>query len=177
MEGIKLNIGAGLAGKTELPDYTTVDADESTKPDWVARCWDLPWEDQSAIAVESRHLFEHLTLMEAKQTMAEWSRVLRKGGTLTIECPDMSKCLMMIQSQEPEQLKFGLMGLYGDPAGILGMSRYNSFQQHKWAWNPETLSQLMEFYDFVDIKLEPVVQDWRCRGKYDRDMRLKGIKA
>jgi len=50
----------------------------------------IPCPDESAAAVYSSHMIEHLDRAEARVFLAEARRVLRPGGVLRIAAPDLS---------------------------------------------------------------------------------------
>ncbi|MNK04979.1 putative S-adenosylmethionine-dependent methyltransferase [compost metagenome] len=50
---------------------------------------DLPVADNSVDEVLNEHLAEHIPFKDEKQFWAESFRVLKKGGVLTVETPDM----------------------------------------------------------------------------------------
>lgn len=173
MGTVKLYIGSG---KDRLAGFTRLDVDESVKPDVVCPAWKLPYESGTVTEIECRHLFEHLTLFEAKKTLQEWVRVLKPDGRLNLELPNLARSMEMIQSGKTEEVFYGFVGIYGWPDAIKGFAGYNQFQQHKWGWTPETLTDLMTTYGFKDIEEEPVKQVNRKASKYNRDMRLTGVK-
>ena len=48
----------------------------------------LPFADDSADEILCRQVFEHLSIREARQCLAEFNRVLKAGGVLRIDVPD-----------------------------------------------------------------------------------------
>jgi predicted SAM-dependent methyltransferase len=69
-------------------------------------------KDESVDEILAEHLLEHLTFYEAQRALAEWYRVLIRGGVLTIEVPD-------------------LLGLC---RAFVGASEYQRFQSNKGHW-------------------------------------------
>ncbi len=47
--------------------------------------------DGSIDYIESHHMIEHLSFVEAAGAVAEWSRVLKPGGYLVLTCPDLGR--------------------------------------------------------------------------------------
>jgi 2-polyprenyl-3-methyl-5-hydroxy-6-metoxy-1,4-benzoquinol methylase len=54
----------------------------------VTSSYELPFEDNSFDVVTSWHVIEHVR--DVRETLVEWTRVLRDGGILAIETPDAS---------------------------------------------------------------------------------------
>jgi predicted SAM-dependent methyltransferase len=83
---IRLNIGCG---SKPLPGWVNIDrvplAPGVTTDIDVT---DLPYPDASVDAVLAEHVFEHFSFAEEGLVWHEMARVLRPGGTLTLEVPD-----------------------------------------------------------------------------------------
>jgi len=71
---IKLNIGAG---STVIEGFTPIDRKLGSE------AYPLPFPDGSVSEIRASHILEHFTFGEAQKAMAEWSRVLKPGGTLS----------------------------------------------------------------------------------------------
>ena len=52
----------------------------------------LPFDDETADEIYAKHLIEHLTLKQWERVLPDWVRVLKHGGRMVIECPDILKC-------------------------------------------------------------------------------------
>ncbi len=48
------------------------------------------FDNVSIDLIECHHMIEHLSFEDASRAIAEWSRVLKKGGYLIITCPDIT---------------------------------------------------------------------------------------
>lgn len=49
----------------------------------------LPYKDGEIDNIYTSHLLEHFSLKEAQSALVEWKRVLKEGGRLVINVPDM----------------------------------------------------------------------------------------
>jgi len=70
----------------------------------------LPWADASVEAVLAEHLFEHFSFAEEQLVWREVARVLRPGGTLTIEVPDFEWVCATFLAAEDEWRDFYQVG-------------------------------------------------------------------
>lgn len=145
--------------------WCNIDVDQRSTADIVAPAWELPFDDESVDVIESRHMFEHLTPYQAGQSLGEWRRVLRVGGRLAIECPDVLKSAEMIL--DDSRRHEGLIGIYGLPG-----EPYTPFQSHRWGWSPTSLSELLAKSGFEFRGFEDPCQTWRPATRMGRDMRV-----
>ena len=155
---MKLNLGSGCRN---LPDYTNIDIDP--RADVQADLRQLPFENESADEIVAIHVIEHFYRWEVVDVLKEWSRVLKPGGRLVLECPDLAKILRNILSGGPERMT--LMGLYGDP-------KYRSpIMTHKWAYTHQMLRHVVEEAGFKNV-----TDAWPQYHHSVRDMRLEATK-
>jgi predicted SAM-dependent methyltransferase len=81
---LRLNVGAG---KTPLDGYVSVDkyVGDGVKADMG----DLPYPDGAVDAIFCAHALEHVPFGDTDGVLAEFLRVLRPGGELTVVVPNM----------------------------------------------------------------------------------------
>ena len=86
---MKLHIG----GQQAHPDWKIFDVENRPEVDFVGDAGDLSqFEDDSIDAIYCSHVLEHFhhsLYNEMVFTLAEWHRVLKKGGELLISVPDL----------------------------------------------------------------------------------------
>lgn len=171
----KLHLGCG---RKKRGGWINIDADKGVNPDIVADVKSLKmFENNSIDVIECCHLIEHLTYKDATDALKEWFRVLKKGGTLLLETPDLYRCVEMIYNKEPDEaFRYALIGIYG--GGYLpDESRMDSvFQLHKSGWTSDSLTDHLKRVGFTKIEKVPITQTWRKASKYNRDMRLECVK-
>jgi len=153
---LKLNIGCG---PHPLPGYQNIDLYHSAA-DVKAPADKLPYKDNSVIEILAEHLIEHLTFYEFNKAMAEWHRVLKSGGVLTLECPDLlGLCKQFVNGNEYQRYtthngQWPLIAhFYGHQRGgnageILG-------QVHKSGYTEEHLRFVLEGLGYTDIQFVP----------------------
>ncbi|MBU1046176.1 methyltransferase domain-containing protein [Patescibacteria group bacterium] len=170
---VKLNLGC--CDKQDR-GWINIDIDKKFNPDILDDVTVLScFKDNCADEIKSAHLIEHLTYEDTLKAFKNWFRVLKKGGILSIECPNLDKCIDMIRSEEDsEKIRLGFVGIFGDPWAI---KKYGILHSHKHGWNPKTLRVELKNIGFVDIKEVKIEETYRyCNQKYERDMRILAKK-
>ena len=170
--GPKLHLGCGdklLAG------YINVDAvaRAGVTPDVVCDIRDLKaFQDRYAEEILAVHVIEHFFRWEVDALLKEWLRVLRPGGRMVIECPNLvSACERYLDLEkeighgesEPQRT---MWVFYGDPRWK------DPLMTHRWGYSPEGLAQLMRSVGLVNVRQEPA----QFKLREPRDMRLVGEK-
>lgn len=169
----KLNLGCG---DKILPGYINVDVVESRRgfsPDVVCDLHRLtPFEDDSVDEILSVHVIEHFWRWEVLGVLKEWVRVLKPGGFMILECPNLLSAAAELLKNPVAGAGPGPEGqrtmwvLYGDPAWE------DPYMIHRWGYTPESLGQLMEEAGLVDVMQEPA----QFKLREPRDMRVVGQK-
>ena len=172
-ELVKLHLGCG---KDKRTGWINVDAQAELAPDLVASVDALPTiPDASVDVIEANHLFEHLTLATARRALAEWARVLKPGGELYLELPDLEACIRILgKHHDKHGIDLGLIGIYGWPPDI---EAEGVPQMHKWGWTRATLSQELRVAGFGEVEFGPITQSWRPAAKFGRDLRLRAVRG
>lgn len=171
---IRLNLGCG---DKILPGFVNVDlVDEraGNKPDVQCDIRDLHvFSDNYADEVMTVHVIEHFYYWEAAEVLKEWVRVLKKGGKMIIECPNLlSACEEVLKNPDgatgpgPEGQRT-MWVFYGDPQWK------DPLMCHKWLYTPKSLAKLMTECGLTEIRQEPA----QFKLREPRDMRLVGVKA
>ena len=112
---VRLHIGCGA---NTLPGWINIDS--------VARLLgvitdldvtDLPYADGAVDAVLAEHVLEHLSFAEEAQAWRELARVLRAGGTLTLEVPDFEWVCTTFLAANDDWREFYVVGATDHYAG------------------------------------------------------------
>ncbi|MDA8130324.1 MAG: methyltransferase domain-containing protein [Elusimicrobia bacterium] len=85
-KGIRLNLGCGY---NRLEGWLNADASPYSAADRVMEAQDLEFGASSVEEVKALQLVEHLGFFRTKYFLSECWRVLKPGGRLTIETPDV----------------------------------------------------------------------------------------
>lgn len=124
----------------------------------------LPFPDEYADEVMAIHVIEHFYVWEVFDVLKEWIRVLKPGGELIIECPNLMKAVeYMNNGITNPQLTW--WPLYGDPA------HKDPLMCHKWGYTPASLAAVMK-----KMGLDPERKMAQYHLKERRDMRFVGKK-
>ncbi len=137
---MKLNIGCG---KKYKEGFINIDAYDSTVADKIMPAYDLKFHSNSVYEIESLQIIEHLGLFNAIYALSEWFRVLKPGGSLIIETPNLEKSFKKFISGNLKTRKNILTWIYGvESKGML----------HKFCFPEELLEDQLKKIGFVDLK-------------------------
>jgi len=155
---IKLNLGCG---KKLLDGYINVDAIErdGCKPEVIADVTNLDsvFSDNYADEILSVHVIEHVYYWQAEEMLRDWVRILKPGGLMIIECPNLlESCKMLVNAGQEASLpdKRGqqtMWPLYGDP------NHKDPYMMHKWGYTPYSLAHLMQQCGLVNVGQRPAM--------------------
>jgi SAM-dependent methyltransferase len=174
---MKIHMGCGAR---YWDGYINIDIQppEGGKVDIQADLRKIPLDDGVADEIQAIHVFEHFYYWEAEEVLQEWRRLLKPGGYLIMELPDMLKCCQNFvqqakgfhvgkQGKNPDQLTY--WGLYGDPRPK------NPFMCHRWGWTPQTLSAFLTERGFKVTNANlPTI--FHSVGRGVRDMRVEAVR-
>ena len=169
----RLNLGCG---DKILPGYVNVDVVESRagqKPDVLCDLHRLtPFADESVDEVLAVHVVEHFWRWEVTDILKEWARVLKRGGKMVLECPNLlAACEAFLRdpnagSGPGSEGQQTMWVFYGDPAWR------DPLMIHRWGYTPRSLARVMEEAGLVNVRQEPA--EFKLREP--RDMRVVGEK-
>ncbi len=170
---MRLNLGCG---DKILPGYVNVDVVEARagmKPEVICDLHDLaPFADASADEILAVHVVEHFWRWEIRDVMREWARVLKPGGRMIIECPNiLSACQTFLEnpqqfSREDQNGQRTMWVFYGDPKWK------DPLMIHRWGYTPDSLKELLAEVGLADVRQEPA----QFKLREPRDMRVVGVK-
>lgn len=125
----------------------------------------IPLQDGCADELFAGHVIEHVYRWEANALVNEWKRLLRQGGKLILELPNIEAAAKNLLSGRDDQMV--MWPLYGDP------SHRDPYMCHRWGYKPSTIRALLQECGMSDITILPP----QTHGaKHDRDMRVESIK-
>ncbi len=108
---LKLHLGCGIVYR---PGYTNIDIEEDAVADIRAGALDLPFEAGSVGLIEANQLLEHFDLVHCRFALAHWYRLLKPGGSLVLETPDLKAAFKeFVKSRDPGRKQRLLSWIYG----------------------------------------------------------------
>lgn len=126
----------------------------------------FPLEDGCADEVMSIHVIEHFHRYNTDAVIAEFKRLLKVGGKLVLECPNLEAACRNLLAGMDEQMT--LWPIYGSP------KEGNPFVAHLWGWTPKTMKELLASHGFSDIQIMPP-REHMVRAS--RDMRAEAVRT
>lgn len=168
---MKINLGCG---KHTLEGWFCIDVQQhpdATRPlDMVSDVKKIALPDECADEIMAIHLFEHLYRWECDEVIEEWKRLLKPGGKLILEMPDLLKfCSNIIKDvKSKHEGQMGMWGAYGDPR------EKNPYMCHRWGWTYRTIKPFLESHGFKNLREE--VTQWHPSGRMVRDFRVVAYK-
>lgn len=158
---VRLNLGAG---HKRLEGYLSVGLQDDH--DIVCDLRQLPLPDNYAEEAVAIHVFEHFERWDAPAVLVEWRRVLKPGGLLVLELPDLLKCCRnILQGNRDED--DGILGLWGDP------KHREPLMMHRWGWTVREVCFELRAAGYRKVKVrEPQFHSKRTW----RDMRVEARK-
>jgi SAM-dependent methyltransferase len=168
-----LNLGCG---DKILPGYVNVDVVETRagmRPDVICDLHDLaPFSDASVDEILSVHVVEHFWRWEVRDILREWARVLKPGGRMIVECPNLkSACETFLQdsqryARDDREGQRTMWVFYGDPQWK------DPLMIHRWGYTPDSLAALLTEVGLTQVRQEPA----QFKLREPRDMRVVGVK-
>ena len=164
---VKLNLGCG---DKILIGYINVDVAESrkgNKPDLVSDITKLDtFADNSVDEILTVHVIEHFYYWQLDDVLTEWKRVLKPGGVMITETPNLLfACQQILHNPYKAALpnaQMSMWPLFGNPF------EEDELMCHKWCFSPQTLIQLFNDSGFVNIRQE----DAQFKLREPRDFRV-----
>jgi len=169
---MKINLGCGIS---KQEGYLNIDIDPKCKPDKVANMTDLDFiKDESVELVETYHIIEHLWPEEVLKFFKEMGRIIKKGGKLIIECPDLDKCFANMK-EFPDKPEIGINGIFGNSTRKIINQYYDSYVNalHKTGFTKDIFRKYLEENGFKIIRFYDSIKN---HGFPERDTGVEAIK-
>jgi len=137
---VRLHLGAG---DRHWPGWLNIDivGDVDIRSD-VRK---INLDDECADEISAIHLFEHIERKDVLNTVAEWKRLLKRKGTISLEMPCLDHVMDLWNQGHRSQSAIGraLFGIDEPPT-----------MRHHWCYSKQEIVDLLERSGFEDIKHE-----------------------
>lgn len=125
-----------------------------------------PLGDECADELHCYHLIEHFYAWEAPAVVSEFNRLLKRGGKLILELPDLEHACRNLLKGLGDQMS--MWPLYGNPKEV------DPYMCHKWGYTKSTITDLLKSSKMKKVMIkEPQTHKKRA----NRDMRVEAIKS
>jgi len=119
----------------------------------------IPLPNESAEAIYSCHMLEHLDRAAARSFLGEAARVLAAGGILRIAVPDLQRLAQSYieGAQSADQFVSSLLMSRESPRDWRSRLKHTmiGFRDHRWMYDAHSLANLLERCGFSDITEVP----------------------
>jgi ubiquinone/menaquinone biosynthesis C-methylase UbiE len=173
MNEIKLNLGCGDKILNGFINVDIVSERAGKQPDINCDVKNLTvFPNDYADEILAVHVVEHFWRWEVLDVLKEWCRVLKPGGKIILECPNLiSACQEFLKNPDfysgpGKEGQRSMWVFYGDPQW------QDPLMVHRWGYTPYSLAKLLHETGFVNMKQEPA----QYKLKEPRDMRITAIK-
>ena len=158
---IVLHVGAGggqLPADLKACTEIRMDIDENAKPHVVGDWLDIPLQNASCDVVYASHAIEHIVAHKIPVALSETYRVLKPGGKLILDLPDVESVAAAIP-------KVGLEGtLYEAPCGKItphdvlfglgsAVAAGNEYYAHRTAFTRDSLEDALKKAQFRHVQV------------------------
>ena len=154
-KNIKLNVGSG---GIEFKGYLSVDLYDQ-RAHVIMDITKLDFDPNSVTEILASHVFEHLNPYHCFDILANWFEVLKPGGRLVMEMPNIEEVCKQFTVSD-KQGKYAMLncmygsvnttseGGVGNPLGLIT-------SPHLFGWWPESLYDHLAGVGFTDIVFMP----------------------
>lgn len=140
---MKINVGSG---EELLDGYTNVDLRDVA--DVQADVRDLPFPSGSVDEVRAFNVLEHLSEFDYPSALVEWHRVLKPGGILRVQVPNMHALCVQIAARFQSPGGQAIEGLIRNVYGGHRFGENGELDTHHWGWTPAYLHAVLSDHGF-----------------------------
>lgn len=154
-DNIKLNLGGG---GVNYPGFLSVDMNDQ-RAHILMDITKLEFQENTVSEIMASHVFEHLNPYKAVDILKSWLKVLKPGGKLTMEMPDIvALCKKIAKAYDEDDMK----NFYGPLNAVYGSVNTTDVGEpsditspHLFGWAPKSLFYHMLEAGYVDITFGP----------------------
>lgn len=153
----RLNMGCGTHRE---PGWINADAsDDAEHRLTLSESEPLPFFDGELDAVFSEHFLEHVSFRDGTHFLRESGRVLSRGGTFRVSCPDLEVIVALLQPGNEQWKELARVyesigdfapGALAFPEQVVNWAFYG--HAHRYLWSFRQLQAELERSGFVDVR-------------------------
>lgn len=150
-KNIKLNIGSG---GIEHPGYLSVDLHDR-RANIIMDVQKLDFPENSVSEILAIHVFEHLSPYKAADNLKAWWTILKPGGKLIMEMPDIEQlCKRFVNATTGE--RYGILNAVYGSVNTTGEGEPSEITSpHLFGWWPQSIWDHLSNAGFVNIQFGP----------------------
>jgi hypothetical protein len=152
-ETIKLNMGCG---EDKLEGYFGVDKHHPSA-DIKQDLTELNLPDECADEILASHIIEHIPQHRTIETITKWFNLLKTGGKLVMELPDMEKlCAAYVEADDQKRYELSLW-IFGAAVNYIDddVLKNGTPSPHLWGFTPKQMVEILENVGFKSIEVLP----------------------
>ena len=146
---------------------TRIDGDPEVKPDIQCDIRSIPLEKEKFDVVHARHVLEHFYPEDVPGLIAEWCRILKIGGELIINVPDLAHAAREIVKADTNpyyDATYGYWQMYG------AKDKFRPEEMHKGGFTKNGLMRMAAGLGYLkDVEIKNVHQG--------QNIELRAVKA
>lgn len=121
----------------------------------------IPYSNKSVDALYASHLLEHISHLETEKTLKEWYRVLKPGGKLTINVPDIEwACEKFLANyQKHQSTGSSAYQNYQELLLVFYGHQYSEGEYHKTGFTQRSLKEYLKKAGFRKINIAKTIDD------------------
>ncbi len=141
----RLHLGCG---PRYLEGWINIDRWSQERKDLAADILALPFRPGSVDEIYASHVIEHLPRTAASRALAHWIQLLRPGGKLAVECPNLEEvCRNFLAADERHRQGWWIYVLYG--------LQHHAGEFHLMNYTPASLQSVLQQAGLVGIRIGP----------------------
>jgi len=148
---IKLNLGCGMF---KMDGYVNIDK-YYQHADIHVDVKDFHLPENTVEEIIAIHLLEHLNPHHIDMHLENWFKMLKVGGKLIMELPDVEEICKQYSTATKEEKGNLTICLYGAYDTYTEGKTTNITSPHLWGWSPETVEERLIKVGFKSIKVLP----------------------
>jgi len=171
-EPLKLHLGCGTV---YLQDYVNIDVSSDSVADVISDFQNIyklyPTNSVSEIILV--HSISYLRLWEARDFFKECHQLIKEGGQLILEFPDIEKCASLLIKSKNDYPNYieAVRGIYAFDLGQI--KKKESFYTYRFGWSAWHIKEELDKIGFSKIELlNPETHDKQLW----RDTRIEATK-